>query len=185
MSDALVLVDIQNEYFKGGKMELHRPEQAAENAARALGYFRVAGLPVFHVRHVSERPGASAFLPGSAGADIHPSVAPLEGETVVVKHRPSSFLGTDLADELRRLDVEHIVVCGMMSHMCIDTTVRSAQEHGFAATVLEDACTTMDLSWQGAALPAETVHGVIMTSLNGMFARVLPTGDYLAERQST
>lgn len=185
MSEALVLVDIQNEYFKGGKMELHRPEQAAENAARALGYFRAAGLPVFHVRHVNDRPGASTFLPGSPSADIHASVAPIKGEPVVVKRKPSSFLGTGLAEELRRLGIGHIVVCGMMSHMCIDTTVRSAQEHGFTATVLEDACTTMNLAWQGAALPAETVHSVIMASLNGMFARVQATGDYLAERRNT
>lgn len=179
MKSALILVDIQNEYFKGGKRELHRPEQAAEQAGRALGYFRERGLPVIHVQHINEKEGSSSFLPGSIGAEIHSIVAPIAGETVIVKHFPSSFLNTGLAEELVKLDVDHLVVCGMMSHMCIDTTVRAAQDHGFPVTLLEDACTTRDLSWGGEAIPAETVHRAFMAALSGMFARVIPVSDYI------
>jgi len=180
MKSAIILVDIQNDYFPDGKNMLHQPEQAAAHARLALNYFRSNRLPVFHVRHISDRPGARFFLPDTYGAEIHLSVAPLSQEEVVIKHVPSSFLRTGLADKLLAQDIQHLVICGMMSHMCIDTTVRAAQDYGFSVTVLEDACATKDLSWNGTVIPAQTVHGTIMASLNGTFADVVTTEVYLA-----
>jgi nicotinamidase-related amidase len=179
MNSALVLVDIQNDYFKGGRNELYQPERAAENAARALAFFRSSGQPIFHVQHISMGAGATFFLPDSTGADIHPSVAPAAGEKVLVKHVPNSFFGTGLADELTRCGAAHIVVCGMMSHMCVDTTVRAAKDFGLAVTLLEDACATKNLVWRGAVVPAETVHSAFMASLSGVFAKVLRTDEFL------
>lgn len=161
-------------------MELREPDKAAENASRALGLFRGRGLPVFHVRHINAGHGAKRFLPGSAGAEIHESVFPLPGEAIIDKHCPSAFLKTALTAGLRDKGIRHIVVCGMMSHMCIDTSVRAAQDHGLSVTVLEDACATRDLSWGGEVFPAQTVHNVIMASLNGTFARVVKTEEFLA-----
>lgn len=183
MKRALLLIDIQNEYFKGGKNPLAGPEEAAANARRALDFFRRVGMPVIHVRHVNIRPGAVTFLPDAKGSEIHGSVAPLEGERVVVKHYPSAFLQTGLADDLERLEITELVVCGMMSHMCVDTTVRAAQDHRLAVTLLEDACATKDLTWDGEILPAGTVHRTFMASLNGMFARVMRTDDFLKESE--
>lgn len=91
MNTALVVVDIQNDYFAGGRNPLVNPDEAAAEAAKALGLFRKYGWPLFHVRHVNNRPDASFFLPNSEGAEIHASVAPLAGEPVIVKHRPDSF----------------------------------------------------------------------------------------------
>jgi nicotinamidase-related amidase len=184
MDSAIVLIDIQNEYFKGGKRELCAPDEAAKNAARALESFRGRGFPVFHVRHVNAAPGAGSFLPGSFGAEIHESVSPLAGETVVEKHYPSAFLRTGLYDGLKSKGINHIVVCGMMSHMCIDTSVRAAQDYGLSVTVLEDACATRDLSWGGETIPARTVHNAVMASLNGTFARVVRTDEFLAGMDS-
>ena len=93
---ALIIIDIQNDYFPGGKMELCGSEAAAHNAALLLKAFRKAGKPVFHVQHISLAPTATFFLPGTAGALIHGSVAPLAGETVVEKHFPNSFRDTPL-----------------------------------------------------------------------------------------
>ena len=185
MKRALLLVDIQNDYFPGGSNELHQPEEAAAHASETLTFFRSHSLPVFHVRHISVRPGATFFLPDTAGSEIHESVAPAAGETVLIKHAPNSFLQTGLADELRRQGIEHLVICGMMSHMCIDTTVRAAQDFGFTVTLLEDACATKNLSWNCKVLPAETVHQTIMASLQGVFAEVLTTQSFLATIKNT
>jgi nicotinamidase-related amidase len=179
MNSALVLIDIQNEYFEGGKNTLHHTEEAAAAAGRILKFFRDGGSPVIHIRHVSLSPGAAAFLPDSVGAEIHSSVAPAGGERVIVKHAPSAFLKTDLAEELRRLNIKELVVCGMMSHMCVDTSVRAAQDYGLSVTLIEDACTTKDLIWDDRVIPAETVHRTFMAALSGTFATVVRAGDYL------
>ena len=175
MNAALILIDIQNDYFKGGRNELFQPNAAAVNAAKALSLFRELNRPLFHIQHVSIQENATFFLPDSDGVQIHASVSPLKEETVLIKHAPNAFLNTPLADKLHNLGITHLVICGMMSHMCIDTTVRSAIEHGFQVTVLDDACTTKDLVWKENVISAPTVHNTIMASLEGVFAQVITT----------
>ncbi len=175
MSDALLLIDIQNDYFPGGLCELHRATQAAARARRALALFRAAGRPVFHIRHVSLGENAGFFLPDSKGAQIHASVAPLEGETVLVKHTPNAFRGTGLEGKLRAQGVDRLIVCGMMTHMCVDTTVRAASDLGFQVVLLGDACATKRLTWESITVPAGTVHRAMLASLNGTFATVVQT----------
>ena len=179
MKSALVIIDIQNEYFPGGACELFQPEQAATKAKLILEYFRKCGLPVCHVQHISNYPGATAYLEGSKGAEIHSLVAPAGNEKVYVKHAPSSFLKTGLAEELLNQDINNLIVCGMMSHMCVDTTVRAAMDYGFTVTVIDDAVTTMDLSRNGEVIPAKIVHDVMMASLNGVFAKVISADEFL------
>lgn len=165
MKTALLIIDIQNDYFSGGKMELEKPLDASSNAAKMLQWFRERGLPVFHIQHISERPGATFFLPGDRGADIHPSVAPREGETVVVKHYPNSFRETRLAESLRELQVNRVVVCGMMTHMCVDATVRAAADLGFDVIVLPDACATRALAFDKVSVPADHVQAAFIAAL--------------------
>ncbi len=177
---ALVLVDIQNDYFPGGKMPLEGIDAAGRNAATLLRHFRDKNLPVLHVRHISDRPGAAFFLPDTPGAEIHPQVAPRPGEPVIVKHFPNSFRGTDLRDRLRRAGVESVVVCGAMSHMCIDATVRAAADLGFTCLVAHDACATRPLVFGPATVPAAQVHAAFMAALSGAYATVLGTSEILA-----
>lgn len=179
MKSAIILIDIQNDYFECGKNELYLPKQAALYAKQALDFYRMNGLLVYHVQHISIQQGATFFLPNSTGAEIHQSVLPKAGEKVFVKHTPNAFLKTGLSKELLQNNIQHIVICGMMSHMCIDTTVRAAYDLGFLVTVLEDACTTKDLLWDGAAIPAQIVHNTFMASLNGVFAQVMQTDKFL------
>ena len=183
MKIALILVDIQNDYFPSGKNPLHHTQEAAEQAKRVLAFFRRQGHLVFHVQHISKS-GSRFFLPDTEGVKINASVLPAPGEEIVIKHAPSAFLHTGFAEKLLSQGISHLVVCGMMSHMCIDTTVRAAQDYGFSVTVLEDACTTKDLTWNGAVIPAETVHGAIMASLKGTFADVMTTAEYLKSASS-
>ena len=110
MSDtALVIIDIQNDYFPGGAMELEGADAAGAKAGAALAGFRARKLPVFHVRHLSVRPGATFFIPGTKGAEIHASVAPAAGEAVIEKNFPNSFRATDLKQRLDQAGVKNLV----------------------------------------------------------------------------
>lgn len=180
MKESLLLIDIQNDYFPGGKMELAGMEDAAEEAATLLKAFRASGRPIFFIRHLSTRPGAAFFVPGTPGADIHASVQPLQGETVIEKNFPNSFFQTELLLRLKEADVTELVICGAMSHMCIDTTVRAAKELGFACTVISDACATRDLKFKNEPVPAHSVHSAFMAAIDGMFASVMTAGEYLS-----
>ena len=173
MKSALILIDIQNDYFIGGKSELNHPIETAKSARAILDFFRESNSPVYHVQHINTNSKATFFLSGSTGAEINPLVTPSEEEKVFIKHVPNSFYNTGLAETLSDNGIKHIVVCGMMTHMCIDTTVRSAKDLGLSVTLIEDACTTKDLVWKGHTIPAEDVHAAYMASLNGMFAEVM------------
>lgn len=180
MKEALILIDIQNDYFLGGKMELTGMEDAAKKAADLLKAFRTAGKPVFFIRHLSTRPGAAFFMPGTSGADIYPGIQPLPEETVIEKNFPNSFFKTELLSRLKEADVTDLVICGAMSHMCIDTTVRAAKELGFTPTLIADACATRDLKFGDQVLLACNVHAAFMAALDGMFATVTTTEKYLS-----
>ena len=181
MHTALLLIDIQNDYFPGGAMELVGSIEAGQRAAALLAACRHKGLPVIHVQHVSARPGATFFLPETRGVEIHECVAPLPGETVVRKHFPNSFRETELRDQLRGRGIGELVVAGMMTHMCVDTTVRAAFDLGFGIRLAHDACATRALSFGGATVAAADVQNAFLASLNGLFARVRSADEISAD----
>ncbi|MBU0751673.1 MAG: cysteine hydrolase [Gammaproteobacteria bacterium] len=181
MTTALLLVDIQNDYFPGGAMEVPGSVAAAEHAAALLAACRQRRLFVVHVRHVSTRPGASFFLPDTAGAAIHASVAPLAGETEIVKHFPNSFRDTPLLDHLKKIGAKRLLICGMMTQMCIDATTRAAFDLGFQCVVAGDACAARPQSFGGRTVAAEDVHAAFLAALNGLYARVLTSEAVIAE----
>lgn len=179
MTQALILIDIQNDYFKGGNMECVGMERAAENAATLLDAFRREGKPRFHIQHIATREGATFFLPGTTGAETHESVAPVAGEPVLTKHVPNSFRDTSLGDDLEKAGVLDLVICGAMTHMCVDATTRAAFDLGFRCTVAADACATRDLEYNGEVIPAQQVQGAFMAALAVPYARVVSTGEIL------
>jgi len=180
MKKGLLLVDIQNDYFPGGAMELVGMEQAATNARQLLQQFRTTKTSIFHIQHLATRPDATFFLPETTGSQIHDLVAPLPGEQLVTKHYPNSFRETTLLDRLRCKSVTDLVICGAMSHMCIDATTRAAFDFGFNCTVVEDACATRDLSFQGKMIKAAEVHAVFMAALTAPYAKVMSTEEFLS-----
>jgi nicotinamidase-related amidase len=173
----LVIVDIQKDYFPGGAHPLEGPEAAAASAARLLANFRAAGDPVFHVRHVWDEEEATFMRPGTAGVEIHPDVAPLPDELVITKAYPNSFRETVLEEELRARGVEEVVVCGMMTSICVDATVRAAVDLGFEATVAHDACATCALEFDGRSVSAGEVHSAFLAALADGYATVAPTSE--------
>jgi nicotinamidase-related amidase len=174
---ALVIVDIQNDYFPGGAHPLVEPEDAAAAAAKVLDATRERGEAVVHVQHVWDAPDAAFMRPGTPGIEIHASVAPRDGEPIIQKEHPNAFLDTTLEQELRDRGVDHVVVCGMMTSMCVDATVRAAVDLGFTATVVHDACAAPDLEFGGETIPAHAVHGAFIAALGDGYAEVLSADD--------
>jgi nicotinamidase-related amidase len=177
MTSALLIIDIQNDYFPGGAMALADPDAAAANAAKLLAAYRKKGLPVIHMQHLSVRPGATFFIPGTPGAEIHASVKPLPGETVFQKNFPNCFRETGLLEHLRGAGISNLVIAGMMTHMCVDTTTRAAADLGFACSLAHDACATKALAFNGVEVAAGNVQASYMAGLNGLFAKVLPSAE--------
>jgi nicotinamidase-related amidase len=173
MTQALLLIDIQNDYFPGGAMELEGSSTAAARAGKLTQAFRQKALPVIHIQHISKRPGATFFLPNTPGVQIHESVAPNSGEAVFQKHYPNSFRETRLLEHLRDHQISQLVIAGMMTHMCIDTTTRAATDLGFQCVLAHDACATKTLTFNGATVSAEGVQTAFLAALNGLFAKVL------------
>ncbi|MEG0861647.1 MAG: cysteine hydrolase family protein [Pseudomonas sp.] len=177
---ALIVIDIQNDYFPGGKWTLEGADRAADNAARIVAATRSNGDLVVHVRHEFESSDAPFFTPGSDGARIHPKVAPQDKEPVVLKHKVNSFLNTELKALLDEHGIGAVTVIGSMSHMCIDAFTRAAADLDYSVTVIHDACATRDLEFNGVTVPAAHVHAAYMASLAFAYAQVVATEDYLA-----
>lgn len=178
MKSGLILVDIQNDYFPGGKMELVDMDMAAANAGKLLDLFRENKWPTFHIQHVSNYKGATFFLPDTQGMELHQRIAPWPEETIIQKHFPNSFRDTALLDALKAAGVEQVVICGAMSHMCIDATTRAAFDFGFKCVVIEDACATRNLEFGGQTFAARQVHGSFMAALGAAYAEVLSLEEF-------
>jgi nicotinamidase-related amidase len=180
MRKGLIIIDVQNDYFPGGAMELSGMAQAAENCGKLLQKFRVARAPVIHVQHRSVQPGAHFFIPETQGCAIHASVRPTASEAVIVKLYPNAFRETWLAHALCRACITELVVCGAMTHTCIDATVRAAFDLGYVCTVASDACATRDLQWDNAVVKAAEVQAAFLAALQTPFAKICTTKDVLA-----
>lgn len=183
MNTALIIIDIQNDYFPNGSMELVNPDKAAANAVKVLEWFRQNHKDnIFHVQHIASNPALGFFLPETEGAKIHSSIQPLENEEVIIKHFPNSFLKTTLEIKLKEKEINKVIIVGMMTHMCIDATVRAVVDLGYEATLIEDACATRDLSYKGKNVSAEFVHASFVGALDGMYAKIFSTEQFLAAK---
>ena len=179
MKTALLVIDIQNDYFPGGKYPLVKPLEAAKKAYELLQCCREHGGKHVHIQHISLEPDAAFFIKGDSGSDIHDSVAHFEGEPIVYKHEPNSFLYTNLLDLLKEWETERVIVTGMMTHMCVDATARAASDLGLQVIIAQDACATRDLQFGDTTIPAEYVHKAFLAALKS-YGRVMKSEELLA-----
>jgi nicotinamidase-related amidase len=168
-SAALLVIDIQNFYFEGGRVPLAGSVEASLKAKRILETFRAAKRPIIHIRHMPKQEPATAD-PQYA---FHPNVVPLADEAVVVKRFANAFRETDLAARLNSLGVKTLVICGMQTHMCVEAAVRHAADLGYEVLLAEDACATRDLSFGGTAIPAKLVHAAVLAAMSGTYAKIV------------
>jgi nicotinamidase-related amidase len=179
MRTALLIIDIQKDYFPGGKHPLVNPLEAAKKAYMLLQCFREHGGHHVHIQHISNKPDATFFISGDRGTDIHDSVAHFEGEPIIYKHEPNSFLNTDLLELLKNWEIDRVVICGMMTHLCVDAAARAAYDLGFHVIVAEDACATRDLQYRDTTIPAEHVHKAFLAALKS-YGKVMKSEEILA-----
>jgi len=179
MKTSLLVIDIQKDYFPGGKFPLVNPEKAAKKAYELLQCFREHNGKHVHIQHISLEPDATFFIKGDNGSDIHDIVAHFEGEPITYKHEPNSFLNTDLLELLKSWEIERVIICGMMTHMCVDATARAASDLGFQVVVAEDACATRDLKYGDTVIPSEMVHKSFMAALKS-YGKVMKSEEIIA-----
>lgn len=183
MNTALIIVDIQNDYFPGGKYPLSNPENAAENAKKILTWFRENHSEnIYHVQHIAPDESMGFFAPDTEGAEIREIVQPQDNETLIVKQFPNSFVNTELHDKLQAQNIDHVVIVGMMTHMCIDATARAAADLGYKVSVVEDACASRELTYQDHVIKAEDAHYAFISALDFLNVDIYTTEDFIQQQ---
>ncbi|EJL68260.1 cysteine hydrolase family protein [Chryseobacterium populi] len=179
---ALLIIDVQNDYFKGGNMTLTGAEEAGEKARKVLEYFRRNNLPVIHIRHIATNEGATFFLPDTEGAEINSSVKPQKDEKIIVKYYPNSFRETDLLEYLQVKGIKNLVITGMMTDVCVESTTRAAFDFGFRNTIVGDATATRDRELNGQIVKASEVQRSFLagiSALGNLYADIVNTDNFI------
>lgn len=172
MREALVIIDVQNDYFPGGTCELYHAYEAEEKIQSLIQESRTQKRPIIYIQHINS-PDDTFFLENTYGCEISERIKPLPDDKVIVKYYPNSFYKTELDSYLKEKGIKKLIVCGMMTHMCVDTTVRAAMDYGYEVDLVADGCATMDLEISGEIIPAEIVQKTFLASLEGVFAKIL------------
>ncbi len=179
---ALVLIDLQNDYFgsfEGAKWQLHETDKVAQNALKILNKFREKEMKIVHVRHEFDMENPPFFAPNTKGAEIHKTLTPKENESQVLKHNVNAFKDTNLKEILDNSNIENVIIVGAMSYMCIDAVTRAASDFGYNCFVAHDACTTSDVEFNGVKVEAPIAHAVLMAALQFAYAKVETTDEIL------
>lgn len=167
---ALLIIDIQDFYFPGGKLPLENPETAELNAKKLLDDFRAQKQPVIHVRHNSP-----------VGGNIRAILTPIEGEKVISKNEVNSFKNNDLLDYLHNQNVSRLIICGMQTHMCVEAATRAAADFGFQCILVQDACATRHLTFAGKTVAAQDVHYATLHTISDHYGKVIDTATYFKD----
>lgn len=179
MSTALLLIDIQNDYFPNGRLALEKSNEACQKAQEVLQACRAKQMPVIYMQHMSTNTRAKHLLPCTKGVEFHTNIQPTKNEAIIKKHYPNSFRDTNLLSHLTKHHIKHLIIAGMMTHMAIDATVRAAYDLNFNCTVLSDACATMNLEFNNMLIPAQTVHNAFLAALQPLYSEVITVKEWL------
>ena len=171
MGKVLVVIDLQNDYFPGGKFPLWNTEQTLQNVVAAIEKARARGIPVVHVQHIAD--GSKGIAPffnaGTSGAEIHQAILAAAPEApIVVKQFADSFHQTTLAETLASLGATELLLCGMMTQNCVTHTAISKAAENYRVTVLTDCCTTVDQMIHLIALNALSTRVTLATAAEAL-----------------
>jgi nicotinamidase-related amidase len=177
---ALVVIDVQNEYFAGGGLPIEHPpiERTLPNVTRAMDAARAAGVPVVVVRHHAPA-GAPLFQADAHNGQLHPEIAQRPRDHLITKAFPSVFTGTDFADWLAARQIDTLAVTGYMTHNCVAGTVFEAMHRGLHVEYLADASGSLPYENAAGRVTAEEIHRVFCVVFHSNFAAVTSTGDWI------
>ena len=177
---AVIVIDIQNEYFPGGKMPIPDGMKALQNSKRIVEFAHKNGMPVFFVQHLGAADGP-LFAKGSRFAEFHKDLQPGKNDRVISKATPSSFVGTDLQQQLDALGIKQLIVTGLMTHMCVSSTARDAVPLGYSVIIPEDATATRDLAtWDNKVVDHKILQQSALAAVADVFAEIKTTDAVLA-----
>jgi len=174
---AVVLIDIQMDYFKTDKLYIPDGEQVVLRAVQLRDWAKAQRIAMVHIQQISPNPDSALFAAGTEGISIHPLLRPREGETVISKTLPSSFDRTELRGFLETRGITTLVLAGLMTHMCVETTARAALSLGYSIIVAADACASRDLpTYDGQeTIGHREVHRNALAAMADRFADVMTT----------
>ena len=179
MKRALLVIDVQNEYFAGGQLPITHPHGHLENVLRVMDAATDAEVPIVVVQHAFPQPEMPFFQRGTPGWELHPEVSSRPRDLLVEKNLPGSFTGTDLEAWLRERGLDTVTIAGYMTHMCCDTTARQAAHRGLKVEFLSDATGTLPVANSAGAVTAEELHRSILCAQQMMISEVLDTDRWL------
>ena len=177
MTEALLVIDIQNEYFTG-LLPVTYPPGSFARILEAMDAARSAHIPVIVIQHTGPA-GGPAFAPGTSGWELHPEVQKRPRDLLVEKTLPGSFTGTGLERWLRELDIGTITITGYMTQMCCDTTARQAFHRGYAVQFLSDATGTLSITNRAGAVSDADLHRAILVTQQMRFSQVMTTQEWI------
>lgn len=178
MKRALLVIDVQNEYFTG-KLPVSYPKGSLANVLKAMDAAQRYSVPVIVVQHTATAPDSPVFRKGSHEWELLPDVAKRHFDLMVEKNLPGSFTGTDLEKQLRERNIDTVVISGYMTQMCCDTTARQAFHLGFAVEFLSDATGTLGFSNDAGSVTDEELHRAILVTQQMRFSKVMKTDDWI------
>ncbi|MED0963595.1 cysteine hydrolase family protein [Bacillus paramycoides] len=173
MKKALIVIDVQAGMYTAG-MPVHNGEKLLETLQGLIQECRSNSIPVIYVQH--NGPKDHPLEKGTDGWKVHAAIAPQEGDSIVEKTTPDSFNKTNLNEVLQEKGIEHVIISGMQTQYCVDTTTRRAFSEGYKVTLVSDAHSTFDTD----VLRAEDIvkhHNVVL----GSFADVITLIDLKVE----
>ena len=178
MKRALLVIDVQNEYFTG-KLPVTYPTGSLDNILKTIKAAQAKGISVIAVQHTAPQKDSKTFRKGTEEWKLHPQVEEVGYDLLLEKELPGSFTGTGLETWLRERDVDTLVIAGYMTQMCCDTTARQAMHLGFNVEFLSDATGTLQIANYAGTISAEELHRAILVTQAMRFSKVMTAGEWI------
>ena len=180
MKEALLVIDVQNEYFTG-KLPITWPPKSLENILTAMDYAHASHVPVVVIQHTNLAPEAMTLRKGTTGWELHDEVKRRHADVLIEKNLPGSFTGTNLEEWLQERKISTVTIAGYMTQMCCDTTARQAFHRKYAVNFLADATGTLSVTNSAGTITDADLHRAILVTQQMKFSRVIPTGQWVMD----
>lgn len=180
MKKALLVIDLQNDYFKNGSMELKGIDEVLKQSNKLIVFAREKKYKIYFIQHVARNKNAGFFVPNTNGVKLHKNLD-IQDDMIIKKNYPNTFRDTKLIKELKKENINDLIICGAMTHMCIDTSVRAAFDLGYKIELVNDACASKDLVFEEKVIKAADVNLSFLSALSSVFCEVKNTNKIIKE----
>lgn len=180
MKEALLVIDVQNEYFTG-KLPVTYPRDSFERILTVMDHALAAQMPVAVIQHTNPAPEAATFKKGTSGWELHDAIKERQADIVLEKNLPGSFTGTGLEAWLKEKRISTITIAGYMTQMCCDTTARQAFHRGYKVNFLADATGTLAITNNAGSVSAEELHRAVLVTQAMVFSQVLTSDEWIRQ----